>query len=484
MKYHLIGIGGIGMSGIARLLLAKGDEVTGSDLRRSEITDELKAEGVKIIIGHKNDTIANFAPEVVVYSAAITDYSPGYVELLAAKKMKIKTLRRAEMIRELMKGKSGIAVSGMHGKTTTTSMIASILIGAKLKPTSLIGGIADKIKSNAQLGSGKYFVVEACEYDNTFLEFIYDRAVITNIEKEHLEYFGNIDNILKTFKKFVEKIPANGLLVAFGDNENVRNVISQVQSRVITYGLSKDNDVVIENFQIGEKKVSFSLKSKKVDLINKDFELQIPGMHNALNAAAAVIIAKDLKIDEAIIHQELYHFSGIKRRMEIYDEINGILVMDDYAHHPTEIFATLEALREFYDNRRIIVIFRPAQYSRNKALLTEYGKAFLECDLVIIPKTYEPAGRDKEEDKSIDSKRMTEEIVLNHQKALYLPEFSQVIEYLKSEAKKGDLIITMGLGPLYELTKQIVEMLTSRSLDNTRDRQARGKKERDGKKDH
>jgi UDP-N-acetylmuramate--alanine ligase len=457
-KYHLIGIGGIGMSAIARLLLAQGNQISGSDLRRSEITDQLEHQGAKIIIGHKNNTVAIFSPDIVVYSAAISDYSPGYVELEAAQKMNIKTLRRAEMIKKLMLGKSGIAISGMHGKTTTTAMIANILIEAGLDPTILVGGIIGKIKSNARLGKGQYFVVEACEYDKTFLEFSYDRAVLTNIEKEHLEYFGNLDNIIKTFEQFIGKIPESGLLVACGDDDNVKKILDGAKSKVITYGFGEHNDVVIKEIQIGENKINFKLFSDKIKFSDNSFGLKIPGKHNILNATAAIIICHDLGIAEEKIRKELVQFSGIKRRIEIYDEIKGVLIMDDYAHHPTEISATLEALREFYQDRRFLVIFRPAQYSRNKALLTEYGKAFDKADQVLIPKTYEPAGRDKE-DKSIDSKRIVEEIEKNGKKTEYLPEFPDVIDYLKKEAKPNDLIITMGLGPLYELTKEIVKAL-------------------------
>lgn len=463
MRYHLIGIGGIGMSAIARLLLAKGDFVSGSDLRRSEITDNLQKEGAKITIGHKTDTIANYSPDAVVYSAAITPIAPGFVELEAAKQQKIKTLRRAEMIKELMAGKSGIAVSGMHGKTTTTSMLAQLIIKADEDPTVLIGGIADSIKSNARLGKGKYFVVEACEYDKTFLEFNYDRAIITNIEEEHMDFFGNLENILKTFKEFITKLPSEGLLIACGDNQNVQKIIKTARSRLVTYGFGKENDVVIDDFKIIGSKIIFKLNSAKIEFKNKEFSLKVPGKHNALNACAAIICAKDLGISEDLISREISNFSGIKRRMEIYDCIDDILVMDDYAHHPTEISATLEALREFYKTRRFLVVFRPSQYSRNLSMLSEYGKSFSDADIVLVPRTYEPAGRDQEKDKSVDSERIVEEIEKNGKKAEYLPEFSDVTQYLKTEAKQNDLVITMGLGPLYELTKEIVKMLKERN---------------------
>lgn len=461
MKYHLIGIGGIGMSGIARLLLEKGDKVSGSDLRRSKITDQLEKERVQIVIGHRNDTVAIFSPDKVVYSAAISDYSPGYVEIEAAKKLNIPCLRRAVMINKLMKDKKGIAISGMHGKTTVASMIASIMIAAKLDPTVLVGGIINDLKSNAKLGKGKYFVIEACEYDNTFLEFEYDRAVVTNIEEEHLEYFGSLQNIIKTFKKFIAKIPSQGLLVACSDNDNVKKIIKSTKSKIITYGLKKENDVYADDIKIDDGIVSFKIISEKIEFKDNQFQLKIPGKHNVLNALAAIILTKDLEISEEIIRKSLTEFSGIKRRLEIYDEIGGVLVMDDYAHHPTEIRATLEALREFYKNRRVIVVFRPAQYSRNKALLEKYGGAFSDANLVIIPKTYEPAGRDREE-KDIDSKRIVDEINKNHKEAIYLPGFENVIDYLKKETKSKDLIITMGLGPLYELTEEIIDMLKER----------------------
>lgn len=454
MKYHLIGIGGIGMSGIAHLLLSRGDKVSGSDLRKSEITENLEDKGASITIGHKNTTVASEKPDFIVYSSAITDYSPGYIEIEAAKEMKIPLLKRGEMIKELMEGKSGIAVSGMHGKTTTTAMLGSILLSAKLDPTVLVGGIMGKTASNARLGRGKYFVVEACEYDKTFLEFSYDRAIITNIEEEHMEYFGNIDNIIKTFEEFISRIPKDGLLIACGDNDNVKKLLEGYSKRLITYGFSKTCDVRIESLKIENSKISFNLRSEKNKDVEGEYSLKYPGKHNVLNAAAAIILAKDLKIGENIIKKELENFPGIKRRMEIYDKVNDIIVMDDYAHHPTEIAATLEALKEFYSKQRLIVIFRPSQYSRNKALLSQYGKAFDLADLAIILKTYQPVGRDKEE-KEIDSKRIAEEIESNGKKALYLPEFSDVLKYLTQETKPNDLVVTMGLGPLYELTKEI-----------------------------
>lgn len=452
-KYHLIGIGGIGMSGIAHLLLSRGDQVSGSDLRQSEITEDLKKRGASVTIGHKNFTVANEKPDFVVYSSAITDYSPGYIEIETAKQIDIPTLKRGQMIKELMKGKSGIAISGMHGKTTTTSMIGSMLLAAKLDPTVLVGGILGKIGSNARLGKGKYFVVEACEYDKTFLEFEYDRAIITNIEEEHMEYFGSIENIMRTFEEFVSRIPKEGLLIACGDNENVHKLLQEYSKPLITYGFDEKNDVKIKDVQVEDSKIEFNLESGKKEL-EGSYSLNYPGKHNVLNAAAAVILAKDLEIDDEIIREELNHFSGVKRRMEIYDKINDIIIMDDYAHHPTEIASTLEALREFYKDRRILVVFRPSQYSRNKALLSQYGKAFKLSDLAIIPRTYQPVGRDKE-DKEIDSQRIVEEIEKNGQKALYLPEFTDVLDYLKNESKPNDLIVTMGLGPLYELTKEI-----------------------------
>ena len=465
MKYHLVGVGGIGMSAIARLLLAQGHKVTGSDLRQSKITDQLENEGAQIVIGHKTDTIANFSPDAIVYSAAISDYSPGYVELEAAKKLGIKTIKRSEMISELMKGKSGIAVSGMHGKTTVTAMIGSIMIDAKKDPTILVGGIMSKIESNARLGNGDHFVVEACEYDKAFLEFEYDRAVITNIEKEHIEYFKNMENIFKAFEEFIQKIPKDGLLVACIDNPGVKKIIESAKSRVITYG-ENDADVKIKNIKIGNEQVSFSIESEVIKFEDNSFSLKIPGKHNVFNAVASIIIAQDLGISEDVIRKSLEEFSGIKRRLEIYDEIDNVLIIDDYAHHPTEIMATLEALKEFHKDRRVITIFRPAQYSRNKALLSGYGKAFKDADIVLIPKTYEPAGRDREK-KEVDSKMIVEEIEKNGKKVLYLPEYKDVIEYLKEETIKNDLVITMGLGPLYELTEEIVVALTSR--------QARGK---------
>lgn len=461
-RFHLIGIGGIGMSGIARLLMARGHQVSGSDLRQSEIIDRLQKEGAKIVIGHKNDTVANFSPDVVVYSSAISDYSPGFVELLTAKKLNIKILKRAQMIKELMEDKSGIAISGMHGKTTITSMIGKVLIDAGLDPTVLVGGIMNDIKSNARLGKGKYFIVEACEYDKAFLEFSYDRAVVSNIEKEHLEYFSNLTNIIETFKEFIKRIPQKGLLVACGDNLNVKKVLSVAKSKVLTYGFKKDNDVRISNIKIGEGEVSFNLDWEKLDAVDSRFRLRIPGRHNLLNATAAIILTKDLGISEVIIKKALEKFSGAKRRLEIYGEFDGVLLLDDYAHHPTEIEATLEALREFHKDKKIISVFRPSQYSRNKALLSQFGKAFNLSDEILIPRTYQPAGRDKEE-KSVDSKRITSEIFANGKRAYYLPEFSDVLEYLKDNAKNGNIVITMGLGPLYELTKEIEIMLKERS---------------------
>lgn len=439
---HFVGIGGISMSGIAHILLKKGYRVSGSDKNVSSITEKLKAEGAKIYHGHSGDNIKD--PGLVVYTSAVDAQNP---ELRAAREKGIKTIGRADMLGHIMQQyRYPIAVAGAHGKTTATSMISLIIDNAGLDPTLLIGGQLKQIGGNVKVGKSGYLVTEACEYKENFLKFNPYIAVILNIDQDHLDYYKGWDHIKSAFEKFAKLVPDNGWVVAFNDDPALAEIVSSLSCNVITYGLTRDA-------QINAKDISFDEEGcPAFDLYNREkflerIQLAIPGRHNVLNALAAASAALILEIDIDIVKTNLVNFSGTHRRFEIKGKHRGATVVDDYAHHPTEIRATLEAARNFPHNR-MWCVFQPHTYTRTKLLFEDFAESFDLADRIIITDIY--AAREKN-NGDIHSSQLAQEISNRGLNAVYMAGFQNIAHHLSKNLQAGDLVLTVGAGDVYRI---------------------------------
>ncbi|NLC69843.1 MAG: UDP-N-acetylmuramate--L-alanine ligase [Desulfuromonadaceae bacterium] len=438
---HFVGIGGIGMSGIAEVLLNLGYRVSGSDLRESEITQRLARLGGCITLGHAVENLQE--ADVVVTSTAVRFDNP---EVLAAKQRLIPVIPRAEMLAELMRMKYGIAVAGAHGKTTTTSMIATVLSRCGIDPTAVIGGRVDAFGSNAKLGQGEFLVAEADESDGSFLRLSPTIAVVTNIDEEHLDYYRDLDHIKESFTTFINKIPFYGLAVLCLDNPNVQPLIPQVKKRFVTYGLNSQADYCAFDIRHEQLTTTF-VPSCKGDKIG-EVTLNLPGKHNVLNALATIAVSRELDLPFAAILEALNGFGGVQRRFQIRHEDQEIMVVDDYGHHPTEVKATLAAARSGWD-RRLVVVFQPHRYTRTRALFEDFLTAFYNADLLILMDIY-PAGEDPIE--GISARTLAEGISRHgHRNCVYRPGQQEVVEHLLSEVKAGDMVLTLGAGNVYQV---------------------------------
>ena len=420
-KVHFIGIGGIGISSIARMMLMQGKEVSGSDLNESKITKELKKLGAKVRAGHHERNL-NPKTELVVYTIAVPENNP---ELKKARKLGIKTLTYPETLGLISKNFFTIAISGTHGKTTTAAMTAKILIDAGFEPTVIVGSLLKDAKSNFIAGKGKFFVVEACEYKKSFLNLEPKILAITNIDRDHLDYYKNLKKIQNAFLEFAVKIPKDGFLVCNSSDFKTRSILKSVKCKVLSY-----NDI----------------KAK--------FKLNFPGWHNIENAKVAFAIASILKIDEKDIIHSLENYAGTWRRFDFKGKTKkGVLIYDDYAHHPTEVKATLAAFREIYPKKKITVVFQPHLYSRTKLLLNEFAKSFSNADEIVLIPIY--AARE-EKDETISSEMLKEKINQNRKKVRFFDDFQEASKYLKNISSKNDLIITMGAGDVYKIGEKLV----------------------------
>jgi len=448
-KIHFVGIGGIGMSGIAELMTNLGYDVTGSDINETEITKHLKTLGAVIYRGHSSKNISDV--DMVVYSSAIKMDNP---ELKEAIKKNILVIRRAEMLGEIMRMKYSIAVAGTHGKTTTTSMIGIVLTEGGLDPTLIIGGKLKSLKSNIKLGEGEFLVAEADEFDRTFLKLIPTFAVITTIESEHLDCYKNLDEIKDAFVEFANRIPFFGTVTLCIDEIGVRDIVQRIGRRVSTYGISKDADLHAEPVMFDKNKSKFKAiyKNKTIG----DFLINCPGIHNIKNSLAAISIGLELEIPVEKIKKALSQFTGVHRRFEIKADINNILIVDDYAHHPTEIEVTLKAAKIGW-NGRIITIFQPHLYSRTRDFYRIFGQAFFDSDILIVTEIY-PA-----REKPIDgiSGRLISDRALEcgHENALFLSSEFEIIEYIKKIVKPNDIVITMGAGDIWKIGEKLIQIL-------------------------
>jgi len=444
---HFIGIGGIGMSGIAEILLNLGMKVSGSDLRRGPMTDRLARMGATIYEGH--DAVNVAGATVVVTSSAVSATNP---EVLEARAHKIPVIQRAEMLAELMRLKYGIAIAGMHGKTTTTSMVASVLAAGGLDPTIVVGGRVDALGSNAKLGKSQYMVVEADESDRSFLKLSPILAVVTNLDREHMDCYHDMADVEQAFLTFINKLPFYGAVTACVDNPLLAAILPRAQRRVFTYGVAAEADYRLEFLDaVVGTFAHFQVTTAQGAL--GPFELHVPGRHNVLNATAAVAIAHQLGIDAEMIAEGLRYFRGVDRRFQLRGEERGVTVVDDYGHHPTEIRATLAAAREC-GYQKIHVIFQPHRFTRTLDLMDQFAGAFRDADTVIVLPIYAAS---EEPIPGVTAEKLAERI--EGPRVQYAADFAAAVAAVSALAQKGDLILTLGAGSVSQLGPQILTAL-------------------------
>ena len=451
-KYHIhfVGIGGIGMSGIAELLLNLGYKVSGSDIQTSDITNRLKKLGGTIHKGHAKEHVGQ--ADVVVTSSAISTGNP---EVEAAEQAAIPVIPRAEMLAELMRLKYSIAIAGAHGKTSTTSIVASVLARGGLDPTVVIGGQLKSIGSNAVLGQGDFIVAEADESDGSFLKFSPTIAVVTNIDREHLDYYSDLDAIKDVFLEFLDRIPFYGLAILCLDNEPIQDLIPKIKKRYTTYGMSSQADFQIRDVEFESQKSRFDIYHRGNRL--GDIHLNLPGIHSVYNATASIAVGMELDISFDDIKSALETVEGVQRRLEIKGETNGITVIDDYGHHPTEIKITLKALAENWPNRRKVVVFQPHRYTRTQALFDDFTRAFYQSDLLVVLPIYAAS-----EDKiaGVNARALCEGIKAHgHKEVHYARDFDAAVSHLKQILKPGDILLSLGAGDVWKVGMDVLKIL-------------------------
>ncbi len=450
---YFIGIGGISMSGLAQILIQEGFKISGSDSKESAMTRALESQQVKINYGQRAENISTADKiDVVVYTAAVHPDNP---EFAAAKETGIPMLTRAELLGQIMKQYDlPVAISGTHGKTTTTSMVSKILLEADTDPTLSIGGVFKDIGGNIRVGQSEYFVTEACEYTNSFLSFFPKISVISNIDADHLDFFKDLDDIRHSFRKFAELLPADGTLVISGDIENVDEITHDLPCTIVTYGSSDKfdyypTDIVYDEH--GNPSFTAHLPNGK----ELKIKLAVPGIHNVYNALAAIAVSTVLNIEDEHIISGLSLFGGTSRRFEYKGEIGGVTIIDDYAHHPTEIKATLTAAQN-YPHEKIWCVFQPHTYTRTKALLDEFAEALSIADHVVLADIY--AAREKD-DLGISSRTLADKIVSLGHECNYFPtlsNFNEIEKFLLQNCTKGDLLITMGAGDVVKIGDELL----------------------------
>ncbi|MGD8385953.1 MAG: UDP-N-acetylmuramate--L-alanine ligase [Desulfobacteraceae bacterium] len=448
---HFVGIGGIGMSGIAELLLNLGYEVSGSDIRESSVTRRLAAMGARVFSGHRAEHAEG--ADVVVYSSAVPTENP---EVRAATERFVPVIPRAEMLAELMRLKYGVAVAGAHGKTTTTSMIASILTSADLDPTVVIGGRLDIWGgSNAKLGQGDILVAESDESDGSFMLLSPTIAVVTNMDYEHIEHYGTMDNLRTAFVDFVNKIPFYGSAVLCLDNEEIQGILPRLRKRYLTYGMTSQADVQAKEVEMQDFSASFEILHQDRSLGR--IVVGMPGRHNVLNALAAVAVGLELEVDLEDIRGGLRSLGGLARRFQLKGERQGVLVMDDYGHHPTEIVHTLETARACWPNRRLVVVFQPHRYSRTRALYDRFVLSFNQADLLIIAPIY---GASEAPIEGVDAAWLYRGVKEHgHREVVLGEDLAGIQSYLEATIRSGDVLLTLGAGDVYRVGEALLETL-------------------------
>ena len=440
-RVHFVGIGGSGMSGIAEVLHNMGFEVSGSDIARKSTTERLEGLGVKVFYGHSPENVRG--AQLVVVSSAVSEDNP---EVQEARRLGIPVIPRAEMLAELMRVKFSIAVSGAHGKTTTTSMIAEVLAKAGLDPTVVIGGRLKGVGSGARMGQSEYLVAEADESDKSFLKLLPTIAVITNIDREHLDTYGSLLALKQAFADFASRVPFYGAAVVCLDDPNVQEILPEVRRRTVTYGLSRQADFSAREVRLEGLGSRFSVYRGERKLA--EVRLRVPGRHNVLNALAAFAVSQELEIDPQVASEALGEFTGVERRFEVKGEREGVVVVDDYGHHPTEIAATLEAARSWWSGR-IVVVFQPHRYTRTRDLWREFGPVFHQADVLLVLPIY-PAG-----EKPIPG--VSAELILEavrssgHRSAKLVGSKEEALEELKKVLRPGDMLLTLGAGDVWKV---------------------------------
>jgi UDP-N-acetylmuramate--alanine ligase len=457
-RVHFIGIGGIGMSGIAEILLTMGYAVSGSDLRASSTTERLERLGATIFVGHAAGNAA--ASDVVVTSSAVAKDNPEVVE---ARARKIPVIQRAEMLAELMRLKYGIAIAGMHGKTTTTSMVAAVLAGGELDPTVVVGGRVDTMGSNARLGKSQYLVAEADESDRSFLLLSPILAVVTNLDREHMDSYADMSDVENCFVEFMDKVPFYGAVTACVDDERLRGILGRVRRRVYTYGESAEADFRLRMLPGADHcHARFEINAR--GLVLGPFELHVPGRHNVLNATAAVAIGVQLGLSPEKIAAGLATFRGVDRRFQVRGVERGVTVIDDYGHHPTEIRATLQAAREC-GYGRVLVLFQPHRYTRTRDLMEDFAGAFGDADAVQVLDIYAASESPIE---GISGETLAAAIqAKNGGRVVYAASMAEAVERLVGDARQGEMILTLGAGSVSQAGPLLLEALRS-SADGER----------------
>ncbi|MCM8804064.1 MAG: UDP-N-acetylmuramate--L-alanine ligase [Candidatus Omnitrophica bacterium] len=450
-RVHLIGIGGIGVSGLAKILVHMGKKVSGSDNNYSNIIKKLKKKGIKVYLGQKEENIKEDI-NLVIHSQAILPDNPEYKK---AKELNIPILSYPQAVGEIMREKRGITIAGTHGKTTTSALIVNLLKRLHFSPSFLIGGEIINM-GNSGVGNGEFLIVEGCEYKRSFLNYFPEISIVTNIEKDHLDYYKDIEDIKSAFSKFINNTKHNGILIYFAEDKNINDIIKEVKTKKISYGFTL-GDLKGLNFKIRNMETEFECyyKEKRLGKI----KINLWGKHNTLNSLAAIGVGIYLGLLWEEIKEGLESFKGVHRRCEILGNKDGITVIDDYGHHPTEIKATLECIKQVFPNRRLIVVFQPHQYSRTRFLLKDFASSFSLADKVVVPDIY--FVRDSLiEKKLVNAEILVEKIRKNCKEAIYLPTFKEIVEYLCEIKRKGDVILTIGAGPIDKVAKEFLKRIS------------------------
>lgn len=452
---HFVGIGGIGMSGIAEVLLNLGYEVSGSDIKDSDNTQRLRRLGAKIYIGHREGNVDS--AHVVVVSSAISSEN---LEIKEAKRRLIPVIPRAEMLAELGRLKYSILVAGAHGKTTTTSFVSTLLASSGLDPTVIIGGKLKAIGTNARLGRGDFLVAEADESDGSFLKLNPTIGVVTNIDREHMEFFKTIDALKEAFLAFINKVPFYGASILCIDNEHIRKLLPNVHRKVITYGLTEG--ATLSAYDIKKDGLSMSFKATFMGRSLGRFKIPMPGIHNVLNSLAAIAVALELRIDTKRIKTALSGFEGIQRRLEYKGSFGGIRVFDDYGHHPSEIRATLSALKDSLNGKRLSVIFQPHRFSRTRDLFNDFIGAFSDADSLYLMDIYS-AGESPI--KGITSKALYEEMRKTHKDVIYMSDRERLAGLISERLMPGETLLSLGAGDVWKMADEVLKRLSERFSD-------------------
>ena len=448
---HFVGIGGIGMSGIAELLLNLGHQVSGSDIQESEITRRLETLGATISYSHQPQQVAG--ADAVVVSSAIDSDNP---EVAAANMdYHIPVIRRAEMLAELMRLKYAVLVAGAHGKTTTTSMVGTVMAEGGLDPTVIIGGRLNAWGTNAKLGQGDFVVAEADESDGTFLLYSPTISLVTNIDTEHLDFYKDLDEIKETFLEFINQVPFYGLNILCLEDENIQSLLPRIKKRMVTYGFSAQADFQARDLAFDGLNVSYRAFHREQEL--GKVTLPIPGRHNALNSLAAVAVGHELEIPFSAICRGLQEMTGVQRRFQIKGEVNGVTVIDDYGHHPTEIKAVLKTMASSFPGRRRFVLFQPHRYTRTQALFEDFTTAFYQSDVLIVTEIYaasEPVI------PGVHAEKLTTAIQKHgHGNVRYIPDHLALVPSLVEEVREGDVVLTLGAGNIWQTGEELLKRL-------------------------